>query len=120
MTETTDLAALIRRHQDLTGDSYAEIARKTGLSKAKIGQIAVAGARYQVRPETMQKLAEGLKIPFEVVRSSALVTLGVAGEATARNTRIDLITSQLQKLDEETLAMVEAMVDAIVGVRTRG
>jgi transcriptional regulator with XRE-family HTH domain len=105
-----NLAALVRREQDQSGASYADIAKRSGLSKAKIGQIADPTSRYQLRPETIEKLATGLRLPLPVVRRAALVTAGVAEHHDPRTARTELIVHMLDQLDDDTLAMVEAMV----------
>lgn len=113
-----NLAALVRREQDNTGASYADIAKRAGLSKAKIGQIADPTSRYQLRPDTIEKLAVGLRLPVQVVRRAALVTAGVADHPDPRSARIELIVHQLAQLDDDTLTLIEAMVSA--AVRARG
>ncbi|GAA4680086.1 hypothetical protein [Nocardioides nanhaiensis] len=123
MSDTTtglSLAALIRREQDNSGASYMDIAKRSGLSKAKIGQLADASSRYQVRSETVQKLAAGLRLPLHVVQRAAMVTAGISDDTGGRDARIDLIASQLAELDDALLDVVAAMVDAAVRVRSRG
>lgn len=107
-----NLAALIRREQDATGASYADIAKRAGLSKAKVGQIADPGSTHQVRPDTIEKLAVGLRLPLSVVRRAALVTAGVADHADPRTSRIELLCAQLERLDDADLELFEAMVNA--------
>lgn len=109
-----NLAALIRREQDNTGASYMDIAKRSGLSKAKIGQLADPKSKYQVRSETVAKLAKGLGLPLHVVQRAAMVTAGIADDETGRDARIDLIASQLVLLDEKMLDTVAAMIDAAV------
>ncbi|MCY4726738.1 hypothetical protein NYO98_10650 [Nocardioides sp. STR2] len=112
---TLNLAALIRREQDNTGASYMDIAKRSGLSKAKIGQLADPASRHQVRGETLVKLAEGLRLPLPVVRRAAMVTAGISDESEGgQNARIELIASQLALLDETTLETIAAMIDAAV------
>lgn len=112
----TDLAGLIRREQENTGASYADIAKRTGLSKAKIGQLAERNPtkRYQVRADTIEKLSLGLRLPLVVVQRAALVTAGVAGEDAERTNHLDLLVSQLERLDPKTLDLISALVDAAI------
>ena len=109
-----DLAALIRREQDSTGHSYADIARASGLSKAKIGQLADRKMKYQVRADTLRKLATGLRLPYAVVQRAAMVTAGITDPADAStDDRISLILARLEKLPPDVLDTVETMIDAI-------
>lgn len=110
----TDIRGLIAREQQLTGASYADIAKASGLSKAKIGQMALDTKRYQIRAETIEKLALGLRLPVAVVQRAALVTAGVAEPSEGRNARVDLIVHQLSKLSDEDLKLTEAVVDVFV------
>lgn len=107
------IAALIRREQDTSGASYMDIARATGLSKAKIGQMADPETRHQVRPETIEKLAKGLRLPVNVVRRAALVTAGITDpKESGKAGRVELLAYELGTLDERTLGIVEAMIHA--------
>jgi transcriptional regulator with XRE-family HTH domain len=119
MGDSTNLAGLIRREQD-AGKSLNDIAKASGLSKAKIGQIADPDSRYQVRAETIQKLARGLRLPVSVVQRAALITAGIADpDQVSRGTQVDLIVHTLSGLNDEDLDLVEAMVEAFVRQRER-
>jgi transcriptional regulator with XRE-family HTH domain len=120
MSEPTTLAGLIRRERDINGLSYSDIARRTGLSKAKIGQLADADSRFQVRHETIEKLALGLHLPLVVVQRAALATAGITDADNPRAARIDVLAHLLDELDDDTLVLIEAMLEAAVRVRTRG
>lgn len=112
--EALSLADLIQRERDATGASYLEIANKCGLSKAKIGQLAITGAKYQVHRRTIEKLATGLRLPLSVVQHAALVSAGIADPSDGRSTRIELMASQLGLLDDDMLDAIAAMIDAAV------
>jgi hypothetical protein len=120
MPEPTTLAGLIRRERDINGSSYGDIAKRTGLSKAKIGQLADPDSRFQVRHETIEKLALGLRLPMVVVQRAALATAGISDAGDARTARIDVLANLLESLDDDTLVMVEAMLEALVRVRSNG
>lgn len=120
MTDPTTLAGLIQREKDINGSSYSDIARKTGLSKAKIGQLADHNSRFQVRPETLEKIALGLHLPLVVVQRAALATAGITPGEDNRAARIDILARLLDELDDPTLEVVEAMLEAAVRVRSRG
>lgn len=107
------LSELIRREQDKTGASYMDIAKKTGLSKAKIGQLANPDSHFRVRQETLAKLANGLRLPLHVVTRAALASDGYDDAETIRNDRVALLLEQLQGLSEDSLKAVEALVNAL-------
>lgn len=117
-TPPDTLAALLRRYQDNTGSSYADIAKRAGLSKAKIGQIANPDSHFQLRPDTIEKLAHAIGLPLPVVRRAALVTAGVADHQDPRTARIELVVHQLEQLDDDTFGLFEAMLTAAVRHRS--
>lgn len=114
------IAALIRREQDSSGASYMDIAKATGLSKAKIGQMADPETHHQVRPDTIEKLATGLRLPLNVVRRAALVTAGITPGDEGNEGRVELLAYELTRLDERTFGIVEAMIRAAADKAERG
>lgn len=107
------LSDLIREHQDKTGDSYGDIARKTGLSKAKIGQLALPKNTYLVRQETLAKLAQGLAIPLATVERASLGTAGFKTPDIQQSDRIRGIVDKLEELPASSLELVAELVDVI-------
>lgn len=77
MEAETSIAEMLRRHREATGDTYAEIARKTGLSKAIIGRLFIKTTPHQLHRSTIEKLSEGLGIPRHLVEAAALETADV-------------------------------------------
>ncbi len=116
-TDAIGLDELIRRHQDRTGESYAQIARRAGLSKAKVGQLALPTAPHMPRADTLRKLATGLQLTFERVQDAAMVTAGVSPDTHAESQRMSLLIDNLLQLDEDDLERVEVIVDALRGRR---
>ncbi|QGZ16929.1 immunity repressor [Arthrobacter phage LittleTokyo] len=113
-SEAITLAELIRQHQDRTGDSYSTIARRAGLSKAKIGQIAaLSGQPHMPRVDTLEKVAKGLQVPLRVVQQAAMASAGVAPDDYADEARIDLIVSQLRELPPADLETVELFIASL-------
>ena len=112
------LASLIRQHQDKTGDSFAGIARKTGLSKAKIGQLAQEtkpGQAHMPRPESITKLAAGLRLPLGTIQRAALVSAGLLPEEMEEPSeqRIQLVVASLRDLDAAALDTAWALVGSL-------
>lgn len=111
--EVPTLSSLIREHQDKTGDSYGDIARRTGLSKAKIGQLARPENTYLVRQETLHKLAIGLSLPFATVERASLGTAGFTTAEVQRDDRVRSIAERLVELPDESLAIISDLVEVV-------
>lgn len=114
MPTTITLAELIRQHQDKTGDSYAVIARRAGLSKAKIGQLANVDQPHMPRIDTLEKIATGLQLPLRVVQQAAMATAGITPDDYDTEQRIDLVVSQLRELNPEQLGMAVRLLQALI------
>lgn len=65
---------LLAQHRRATGDSFAVIAQKTGLSKSLVGVLATSTASRKVHENTIDKLSAGLALPREVVAAAASET----------------------------------------------
>jgi transcriptional regulator with XRE-family HTH domain len=107
------LADLIRDHQDRTGDSFGDIARRTGLSKAKIGQLARPENTYLVRQETLHKLARGLSLPLATVERASLGTAGFADRDVQQADRVHRIAERLAEFDDDTLRLIADLVEVL-------
>ena len=110
---TRTLAQLIREHQAETGRSYQDIAVLTGLSKAKIGQLADPHRQHQPRETTLRKLAVGLHIPYHVIQSAAALTAGIVGQQDVQDQDIDIIVSRLRDLTPGDRRTVYDLVTAM-------
>lgn len=116
MTPQKTLRDIVREHIDRTGDSYAQIAKKTGLSKPLIGVILTSTEPRAYRADTVDKLAAGLRLPIDVVSRAATASAGMTvDEPTTRSSREDarVIAELLDDLTDEELAMLRAMVRAV-------
>lgn len=116
MSEQITLAELIRQHQDKTGDSYSVIAKRAGLSKAKIGQLASITQPHMPRIDTIEKVAAGLQLPVRVVQQAAMASAGITPEGYDTEQQVDLIVAQLRELDPEQLGTAQRLIEAF---RTR-
>lgn len=104
------LADLIREHQDATGDSYNDIAKRSGLSKPKIGQLAQRGPMLHMpRAETLEKLAVGLDLPLHIVQAAALVTAGVVAPEISEPD-ISMLVVRYRELPDDYKEIVRDMV----------
>jgi len=118
--EQINLAHLIQDHQRRTGESYSDIARRAGLSKAKIGQLTVSDSPHMPRIETLKKLAVGLKLPLRIVQHAAMASAGLSPEDTNDDQRTDLIITKLDQLSPADLASVEVFIDALLRQSANG
>lgn len=116
MTTQKTLADLLREHIDRTGDSYSQIAKKTGLSKPLIGIIATRTEPRSYKPDTLRKLADGLRLPLDVVTEAAQVAAGLpAHEPLEPSDREDVrvIASLLPTLSDAELDVLRTAVVAL-------
>lgn len=116
MAEHITLAELIRQHQDKTGDSYSMIARRAGLSKAKVGQLANPSQPHMPRIDTIEKVATGLNLPVRIVQQAAMASAGITPEGYDTEQQIDLIVALLRELNPEQLETAQRLIEAL---RTR-
>ncbi|UVK62574.1 immunity repressor [Arthrobacter phage TaylorSipht] len=114
MTEQITLAELIRQHQAKTGDSYADIARRAGLSKAKIGQLASTTQPHMPRVDTIEKIAAGLRLPIRVVQQAAMASAGILpAEEYDTEQRVDLIVADLREMTPAQLDTAARLIAAL-------
>jgi transcriptional regulator with XRE-family HTH domain len=107
------LAELIRQHQDRTSESYSVIARKAGLSKAKVGQLANTAQVHMPRADTIEKLAKGLGLPLRVIQQAAMASAGITPEGYDAEQRVDLLASALRELQEDDLDTVAVVIQSL-------
>lgn len=113
------LSELIRQHQDNTGDSYSVIARRAGLSKAKIGQLATSDQAHMPRADTIEKLAQGLQLPLRVIQQAAMTSAGITPEGYDTEQRLDLLVASLRELSPEDLDTAAIFIQALQTRRKR-
>lgn len=70
MDGKTNLGTYIRRLRESKKLGVNQLATYSGISAAQISRIET-GERKQPRPETIAKLAQALKIPYEVLMEKA-------------------------------------------------
>lgn len=122
MSTPKTLRDLLLEHIDRTGDSYSDIAKKTGLSKSAVGILVASTAPRGYRAGTVDKIARGLRLPREVVARAASATAGLSvDEPDTPSGREDarVITELLDDLGDDDLATLRAMIYALVEHRGR-
>lgn len=98
MSNPQTLADLITAHKDATRESYQAIADRAGLSKATVASFGV-GASTLARPNTIEALAKGLRLPVAVVKAAAYRSAGIepdeadAPADTTREVAVDRLLS---------------------------
>lgn len=112
-TAAITLARLIHNHQDRTGESYSMIAKRAGLSKAKIGQLANTEQTHMPRMDTLEKIAKGLQLPLRIVQQAALASAGIAPDTYDNEQQIDFLVSILRELSPEDLDTATTLVQAL-------
>lgn len=124
--QVVTLASLIKEHQDKTGDSFAAMAVKFGLSKAKIGQLAQGGPgqAHMPRQETLEKIARGLGLPMSTVQKAALLSAGLMPAemqdparselaAVVASARLRQVVATLDALDDRDLETVRLLAESL-------
>lgn len=112
-TTLITLAELIRKHQDRTGESYSEIARRADLSKAKIGQLANTSQAHMPRQDTIEKLSKGLQLPLRVIQQAAMASAGITPTDYDSEQRVDMLAAILKELSPEDLDTATVLIQSL-------
>jgi transcriptional regulator with XRE-family HTH domain len=107
------LADLIRQHQERTGESYSDIARRAELSKAKIGQLATVRQNHMPRAHTIESIARGLGLPLRVIQQAALASAGIMPQEYDAAQRVDFLAGVLRDFSEDDLETCAAIIMAL-------
>jgi transcriptional regulator with XRE-family HTH domain len=107
------LADLIRQHQDRTGESYSDIARRAGCSKAKIGQLANIHQNHMPRADTLERISTGLGLPLRVIQQAALASAGIMPQEYDAAQRVDFLAGVLRDFSEDDLETCAAIIMAL-------
>lgn len=70
---TQKLPELIKDHLTMTGKTQSQLAKASGLSRSRIGQLISDDIQRIPRLDTLEKLARGLNLPLTVVKAAALI-----------------------------------------------
>lgn len=74
----TALSTLINEYLRTNNLSQTDLVKASGLSRARISQLALGQGESVPRASTLEKLAKGLKLPLSVVQEAALMDSGIA------------------------------------------
>lgn len=111
---TQKLPELIKDHLTMTGKTQSQLAKASGLSRSRIGQLISDDIQRIPRLDTLEKLARGLNLPLTVVKAAALTSVGLSNEDTEQDLRVEIITRRLSDLPDEDLAYIDIFVSALI------
>jgi transcriptional regulator with XRE-family HTH domain len=89
------------------------IARRAGLSKAKIGQLANVKQNHMPRADTIERLATGLGLSVRVVQQAAMVSAGIAPEDYNGEQRVDMLAAYLRELAPADLETAGVVIESL-------
>lgn len=113
--QRTGLSDVLAQYREHTGDSYAQMSTRTGLTRGYFGYLVNAQPPFYVRPETLSRIANGLGIPRAVLFRAATESAGLSvDEPSAALDRVTLLTERLRSLDDSQLVAVESLVTALM------
>ncbi|MGH8867117.1 MAG: hypothetical protein ACRDYU_03865 [Actinomycetes bacterium] len=97
------------------GETYSSIARRGDLPRQTVNALAKrARARQTPRPDTISKLAKGLRLDERTVREAAGLSAGYGiEEHRDRDDKYRLLIATLESLDEERLDAVARRARAL-------
>jgi len=119
MTEapTNALQRLIRARMLELNCSYGDVARRGGLPRSTVHHLAANAHPVRLpNPATLDRLAAGLDLPQEVVRSAAASAAGfVLGKQQVGDPEIEVLVASLARLSPEDRRHVAALVRSLLG-----
>lgn len=113
------LRQLINRRMTEEHWSYAEVARRGGLPRSTVHHLAtVERLTRPPLPATLERLAQGLGLPLDTVRSAAAEAAGlVVWREPVADPEIDVIVAGLSKLNAEERRHVQALIRSLLNGR---
>jgi transcriptional regulator with XRE-family HTH domain len=96
--------------------SYGDIAKRGGLSKSRVHQLATREDWVtSPHPELLDRLALGLNLPATVVRAAAAEAAGLTKSVTEvdTDTGLRILIGSIERLTEEQRQQVAALVNAM-------
>lgn len=106
------LAELVTAHMQRTGDTLTEIAARGGMSRQTLSGLVNRAAPFP-RQRTLEALARGLGLPYEVVRQVAYGSNHNGDTAPPRRVAVATMLAQAEQLDDTQLEVVLATMRAL-------
>ena len=110
------LQRLIHQRMSELRCSYGEVARRGGLPRSTVHHLATNGRTGRLpNPVTLERLAVGLDLPLDVVRSAAAQAAGlVVDTVAAGNPEIEVLVASLARLSPADRQHVAALVQSLL------
>ncbi len=110
------LHQLIRSRMAERGWSYGDVARRGALPRSTVHHLATTNALTRPpHPATLEKLARGLDLPLEAVRSAAAAAAGyTTWVEPVGDPDIEVLVAALRKLSPEDRRHVRALVESLL------
>lgn len=113
---------LVAEYLDTQNTSYTALANRAHVSKATIGDIMTRTAPKHYTESMIQRLADGMSLPYDVVQQAALRSEGLEPpESPTDDTRADalVIAHRLEHLTDDELRVVRVLVQSLTDPRVR-
>lgn len=116
------LQRLIRMRMAELNRSFSEVARQGGLPRSTVHHLASNSTPGRLpNPATMERLAVGLDVPIDVVRSAAATAAGfILSSEAVDDPEIDVLIASLAKLNPQDRRHVAALVRSLLAAEELG
>jgi transcriptional regulator with XRE-family HTH domain len=113
------LQQLIRRRMDENKWSYGDIARRGGLPRSTVHNLATLEQMSRPpRPVTLERLAKGLDVPLDIVRGAAATAAGLqVWKEPVSDPEIEVMVAGLAKLGPDERRHVQALILSLLNGR---
>ena len=111
------LQQLIKSRMDERRWSYADIARRSGLPRSTVHDLATndRSGHRPPHPRTLERLAAGLDLPLDQVRAAAADAAGLSvWREPAEDPEIDVLVAALTRLTPDQRRHVAALVHSLL------
>jgi transcriptional regulator with XRE-family HTH domain len=114
------LQELIRRRMDENNWSYGDIARRGGLPRSTVHNLAtMEQLTRSPRPVTLERLARGLDVPLDAIRGAAAQATGLhVWQEQVSDPDIQVMVAGLAKLSPEDRRHVQALIRSLLNGRS--
>ncbi|SCL35900.1 hypothetical protein GA0070624_5395 [Micromonospora rhizosphaerae] len=113
------LQQLIRHRMAENHWSYGDIARRGGLPRSTVHNLATLERLSRPpRPVTLERLARGLDVPLDTVRGAAATAAGLhVWQEPVSDPEIEVMVAGLAKLSPEERRHVQALIRSLLNGR---
>lgn len=95
--------------------SYADVARRGGLSKSTVHHFATAEKQSRMpHLATLRGLASGLDLPLDLVRRAAAKSCGIYVYDPTPEPEVDVLIASVQQLSAQDRQHVAALVESLL------